>query len=374
MSFRKILLLATCTMGAACATAPTANDARAEQTTRPLTERVRCELGGAHGDDPDRIAEDERLVVAAIEMTYPRLPAYLRALVDELTFEIDHDDVIRANGKESRPTKMFLGWSAEDDPDYRFPDRTLAPAGTIKVNFSEVFVQHVAFCESGLLKDEVALAGCRDSVADVIAHEVLHAYQYRTAPVRDLATTPNACPDGLCNPYAIRDTKKKIEYEREAWVFGTRFHTVAGMVAYSVECHAIKKQHAALFQSGSRYGLMGAGPDELPPTSKLVEHYAKYRNSNDFDEGSKAFYEGQYRFPDIALSLSLLRDDIEKGSIDRDETRRQYQRISAIWFEATADQGALEHLLATYPYMTAVMHRIEVDSSRVRKLLDTMPE
>jgi hypothetical protein len=72
--------------------------------------------------------------------------------------------------------------------------------------------------------------------------------------------------------------------------------------------------------------------------------------------------------------LSLLRDDIEKGSIDRDETRRQYQRISAIWFEATADQGALEHLLATYPYMTAVMHRIEVDSSRVRKLLDTMPE
>jgi hypothetical protein len=360
-----------CSTFAACASSAAASGGGRAATAAQLVPEptVVCELHGIHGGDPDRIANDAALTLASVRDTYPLLPPELRATIDQLTFVVEHDDTITVRGKTSQPTKMFMGWSAEDDKDYRYPDRAFAPKGTIKVNLTEVFVQLAAFCASGLLHDGAETTGCKESVRKVVAHEVLHAYQYHTDPVRDLASTPGACPDGQCDPGPIAETRRKIDYERAAWVFGKTFQTVGGMVAFSLGAHRVAREHSALFAEGGRYSLLGPMlVEEITPDIATEVLGAK-----DFTGGAKAFYEAQYRMPQLARDMHLLLTMIAIEEPERAVAEKRYAKLASAWYELVSDGAVTHDLLGMYPYLTAVAHRFEADSSEALRLIRHMP-
>ncbi|MBI3549634.1 MAG: hypothetical protein HY078_11390 [Elusimicrobia bacterium] len=149
-----------------------------------------------------KAAADLDRVRGILRETYPLLPENLRALAAEITYVIHREHPIYAPA-----------WSAEDDPEYIFPDTNLFPAGTIKVNVSKHFLEWV----EGLA--DARAAGTQPAVAarkihGTIAHELEHARRYRTDPIPDLRV-PDACPEGLCRLDLIEGEELKFRHERE---------------------------------------------------------------------------------------------------------------------------------------------------------------
>jgi hypothetical protein len=250
---------------------------------------------------------------------------------------------------------MYDGWSAEDDSEFRYPDRKFAPEGTIKVNLAEPFVQLARFCDSEFLHAGLERVGCHEIVRDTVAHEVLHARQYHVLPVRAVTSVPGACPEGLCDPRLIASTKRKIGYERQAWVFGEQFRTPQGTVAFGTALLRVKKEHPELFSDGGPYRLIS----DMGYQGTLKQAQEELA-SRDFSAGAKRFYEGEYRLPEIAWDMHRLAQALEGMQIDRFAARRRYEAISRAWSKA-ADKALRDELGRAFPCYLSVVARYERD-------------
>ena len=115
-----------------------------------------------------------------------------------------------------------LAYGPEDDPDYRYPDQTLYPSGTIKVNFAPSFVELIRkFYKTPKVFAPQAQHIAYAKLVEVVAHEIKHVEQYMKNPVLALARRED-CPAGLCDEAKLEATQKKLEYELEATIYGRR--------------------------------------------------------------------------------------------------------------------------------------------------------
>jgi hypothetical protein len=131
-----------------------------------------------------------------------------------------------------------------------------------------------------------------------------------TKPVRDLKSgkPEEVCPDGLCDPDLVEETKLKIGYEDAAFVRQLKFVSDEQVVALARDYNAIVEAHPEFFAKGARYGLLG---------SDFANYYMKVlqaaREAGGISGSASVVYHGQYRVPELALELHQL---LESSSPD----------------------------------------------------------
>ncbi len=113
--------------------------------------------------------EELRLVRAALDDAYPRLPPDLQAIARKVVFLVSNGDPVWS--------VLVFGWGPEDDPEYRYPDTKFYPKGTIKVTLTKKTVTALALGEKLAPADPNVAEGVRVFGRYVIAHELTHARQ-----------------------------------------------------------------------------------------------------------------------------------------------------------------------------------------------------
>ena len=285
--------------------------------------QIMCELDGQHGGDADRVAPDEeaRLLRDAVADAYPVLPPYLQEVARHVPFMVLH--------KWTAVTKKFMGYSAEDDPSYAYPDthyygerysardaqgNATEKTGTIKVNFTEKFIRTLELGRKLGAGNSRAAEGIRAFSRGVIAHELNHAFQYHTGPVRDLERFPEAIKNGLADPQVLSDTEKKVQYERDT--YGVERGIEAGhqddflALADAVEAYA--RANPDLFKTGGPYHTLALDVPNPLVGRYLRENVRTIGMGSQFNDSEKIIYEGQYAPPSIVLRLKRINDVMEK--------------------------------------------------------------
>ncbi len=154
-------------------------------------------------------AKDRQVLEHAVRDVYPDLPLSQQLLIQQGLFFVVYDGPMAFDSD---------GFGPEDDPAYRYPDRTLYPTGTIMVNITRSSLLMMTRAAQGRKKSEKA-------VIELLAHEIKHVEQYMNHPVRALSVAGD-CPLGYCADVLLEGTKIKLSYELEATRFGFK---VAGV-------------------------------------------------------------------------------------------------------------------------------------------------
>jgi hypothetical protein len=158
--------------------------------------------------------EEERdLLSLAIRDAYFLLEKTQQNLIDQgLFFVVFYEEPF---------TSEFRAFGPEDDiyypHPYRYPDTTLYPKGTIKVNITLRTMDFIRITNK--VKDPVVQTVLKHVTLDLLAHEIKHAEQYMQKPVLALSV-PADCPGGICDEKKTEDTKTKVGYELEATAYG----------------------------------------------------------------------------------------------------------------------------------------------------------
>lgn len=307
--------------------------------------KVVCELNGNHGNDIDRVtAEDELFLVRHYaRMNFERLPENLREIYGKVTFVINHSNPA---------TKIVGGWSAEDDPEYRYPDVNFYPEGTIKVNFSEKLIQFLQFTYWVLElhpENSGMAAGANEFILAYILHELKHAEQYHLKPVRSLSTIRGSCKDGLCDKNILEETKQKIAYEKEALLLGCNTFTSEGLAA-------LDKVQDYIDRYPNDFSVLG-------PFNLLGKDFVRYYLSSikpiiaaqDFAGGAKTMYEGQWVLPELVWKLMELNDRRKNDSFP--EYSELVAETVSKWRGYINTGTDYEKLLNFYPYIRDVEKR-----------------
>ena len=351
--------------------------------------KVVCDLGGRHGEDADRVphARELSLLREAVEDAYPHLPTFLQEVAREITFFVSHEKV--------KLTKRYMGWSAEDDPDYRWPDTRFYPQeyvdptgvnrkGSIKANFTEKFIQTLELGGELGKASPAAARGTRSFAREIIAHELAHAWQYHTWPVRDLSRTKDPAPEGLADPAIIRENRTKTEYEHQAFAIGRRygrgFEKDRLALADAIEARA--KAEPALFAAKGPYHLLA-----LDQPNPVVGRYLREETKNlnlggDFTPTAKVIYEGQHVPAELVLRLKryndiaeLFRSQLEGGGMTAaallDVEGPSVAEIKKDW-DAYMNAGPISGAVKeSFPYLKAVEARFNKELERSASLSAT---
>lgn len=138
---------------------------------------VVCDLQGKHGSDPDRLDYKREMFLASwwLKVTYPMWPSEIQGIARRSLFVVNHRQVAA--------TKVFAGWSAEDDEDWAGDSRLWFEGGTIKVNISERTIQYFDFVYTYVYPQrsdnpKAWLFGKELMFGGFGHHEVLHEAQY----------------------------------------------------------------------------------------------------------------------------------------------------------------------------------------------------
>jgi hypothetical protein len=152
------------------------------------------------------------LVTKIVRDAYPLLDADQQQLVrDGLVF------------RAAKQIDNAFGYGPEDDPEYRYPDKTLYPKGTIKVNITPSFL---SFAQGLYDKDTPINSIFGGLLVELVAHEIKHVQQYMAEPVLALSSAEE-CPKGICDDAKLEATAKKLNYEFEATIYGQRKYAEA---------------------------------------------------------------------------------------------------------------------------------------------------
>ncbi|MBI5631375.1 MAG: hypothetical protein HY921_10890 [Elusimicrobia bacterium] len=328
--------------------------------------KIVCELGGKHGADPDRVKHDLEiaLIQQAYENVFDRLPPHLQQIALETTAVINHKDKSTA-----------LGWSAEDDLDYRYPDTEFYPKGTIKINYTEFFVRRLELGRKLGLNDPKVAKAFQEDAGDAITHELTHAWQYHNRPVRDLMMVQGSCPDGFCDEALIRETALKIEYEREAYAGTKRFDPDRrGIISDALENYFLANPQENA-PGGSYHGLMAE--------KVLIGIIARGRTASAQEraginpiETHRIVYYGQY-IPArnvralIELKKSYLSDGHFQVWENGDRLTNRCGRLNDIASETapyfSGEEGG--QLKEWYPYVSSVENRYRREMGALKEIL-----
>ena len=219
---------------------------------------------------------------------------------------------------------MFMGWSAEDDVDWKGDNRLWVDGGTIKVNISERAIQLLDFVYKYVYEARTVSPDAWNSARErmfvgFLGHEVIHEVQYTTRPVRDLERFGDGCPEGLCAKDLIAENRQKVAYELEAilWHFGNfRTPSEAFVQVYTDAVGA----NPELFREGGRYSLLGGDyASSYLQLGKLAQQVVETR---EFTGGLKATYAAQVELAEMAWRIKELNDALEAakkaGALNRE--------------------------------------------------------
>lgn len=346
--------------------------------------KLACETAYDHGSDPDRVSpEREReLLQVALSDTYPLLEAKLQETARRVTFMVLH---------KGEDTKIYMGWSAEDDLDYQYPDtrfygETYVDAngrkgqGTIKVNFTEKFVRTLDLGLKLGEKDPAVRRGIRGFWRQVIAHELTHAWQYHTAPVRDLYLAKDPAPGGLADLQLLDETKRKVAYERQAYGVGRRFGKgfEKDILALADAIEALSKSEPKLFEKGGPYRLLA-----LDAANPVVKRYLRDETEyiafgEEFTPKARVIYEGQYAPAEAVRWVHAINGykeamrahELAKGltGVQPRDFSAEMAELRRVWASYMEAGPISETLVESYPYLKLVKERYAVETGRYEAL------
>lgn len=336
---------------------------------------VICDLDGNHESDPDRLSHQREieLMTAAIARAYPLLPPELKEIAGKIAFVINHSN------KEA--TKLYSGWSAEDDtgfykyPDTKFhnPEKTgpdYGADGTIRVNFTEKFILGLDLGDTVAQKDSNAGRGAIISYgAVVVKHELKHAHQWHTGPVRaNVNDHPEMFADGLMDRELLSDMIKKIRYERDALAAHRELIESGPLMDFAKAAQQYEKDRPEQFEVGAKYYLLGG---KLPNsfTGRYLQMSAETVGDGDkFDEKGEVIYYGQVVPPGVVLDLKSLNDEIEaSGKIDG--AAANLSALKTEWSKyVDADPTLWKANQEAMPYLIEVEKRYNSELARFEKL------
>ncbi|MBI3288455.1 MAG: hypothetical protein HYZ74_02925 [Elusimicrobia bacterium] len=350
--------------------------------------KIVCELNAAHDTDTDRLdpQREIKLMREAVEATYPNLSPELQSIAEKVPFVINHSQKVL--------TKTYGGWSAEDDPEYRYPDthffgETYVDAdgatkqGTIKTNYTEKFIRALDLGARLGEKDPAVRRGMLAYAGFVIAHELEHARQYHHKPVRDFAQEPSSIKDGLADAVVLKETKLKIEYEHQAFAAHRRY--VAGkeadLTALADALEAYAKAHPAETQAGGAYALLAAGVAN-PFVARLRDEIKYIPLGERFTETAHILYYGQAVPPELTLRAKRLADTVRTArsaaaSLDADissteaEWTKELEAMDKEWKSFMASGPMSEKLVQSFPYLKGVVERYERERAYLKEALKT---
>ncbi|MBI4371384.1 MAG: hypothetical protein HY552_03705 [Elusimicrobia bacterium] len=156
-----------------------------------------------HASMPAASDPETATMQAALRKVIPLLPADQTAeLAEGLPFVVPRLETL---------TSKVLGYAPEDDPEYKYPDQSYYPSGTIKGNISLRTVEALNVADNPKVPSQVR-ATLYNLFFRVVVHEIEHCMQYRRKPVFPLSKAEE-CPKGLCDPARIEQTRLRTEYE-----------------------------------------------------------------------------------------------------------------------------------------------------------------
>lgn len=270
-----------------------------------------------------REQEETALVNKALRDIYPLLPESQKALIDQgLCFVGFYEEPL---------THEIAGFGPEDDRfgdrPYKYPDTTLYPQGTIKVNMtlSTLGVIDLAYGVS----DALVRWWLMNAVQNFFRHEIKHVEQYIQHPILVLSS-PDDCPMGICDAEKMKATKIKLGYELEA----TRFGNEVMMIGVNQQAWDYirdwMKNHKEIL--GSRF-----------------EDFANLMSFEDMSQpvapGIAFFYSAMYQPAVFAKTCA------ETGKLSADDKRlyREFLKVNELY------DNLIERV---YPYLTPVFARI----------------
>lgn len=321
-------------------------------------------------DAPDRLSAGQELSILRqiLTDTYPHLSPALRSVARGTTFVIDH---------HHKPlTKFAFGWSAEDDPDYHYPDRNLYhpkrnPRGTIKVNFTERFLKAL---ELGLKlgnEDPRAMAGLQGFYRSVVAHELTHSLQYQTAPVKDFSRFPDAIKDGLPNEAVLKDAQQKVEYERRAFATGKLYENKNDLLSLANTAAVFEQANPQLFEPNGAYRLLSQNGPAGTSFANRMKSEAKFMDAaGGFPDSVRIGYESEVVPPAVVLELKKLNDRLAANPTEAEKKKEAAEaiRLQKQWDEYMA--GPLrEKATIQNPYLAPVAQRYDRELARFQKLM-----
>ncbi|UVT22066.1 MAG: hypothetical protein H8K03_09330 [Nitrospira sp.] len=335
--------------------------------------------------DPDvlPIEEEKLLLEEALKDSFAHLPQHLQIIAEQTVYVINHS--------RETVTKHYMGWSAEDDTEYRLGDKSffkpsLDPRdprnGSIKVNLSQKFMKTIAIGKILGKKDTRVLLGMRLLVRSILAHELLHAYQYSTNPVQALSNPippsndcRTNCPEGLCDLKLIEGTKRKIEYERAAIALQRSY---VAAVEYEAFANALDEYEHTVpdkFEKGSLWWLV-SGRHETSLSNYYLRQYVKEREKGrEFGELLRIVYEGQYIPPVLVYEIKSLNDQIEMGNVLVNErAKERLARILSEW-KSFCEDGTIilkSRLQDPLPYLASVNQRFNLEIQRCNRLIERL--
>lgn len=318
---------------------------------------VRCELGGAHGDDSDRQPHQTelRLLREAVADAYPGMPDEVKKVADAIVLMIPHS--------QKDWTKFVFGWGPEDDADYRYPDTKFYPEGTIKANFSERTLAALALGEELSKQGALVARGARSFSRYMVVHVLTHALQYHKAPVQDILAletrSSGLCRDGLLPKELLGQAEKRLAYEKAAFASHRAFIDKEGMLAYADAIEARYKSHPREFGPGGRFRLLAAdAPNPLVP--KLREEAPMAGQGGTLGPLASLMNDGQVVPHQIIGSLVRL-----NGAAGRPR-RFELEELQALWerFMVGENLKLVKKVLACPPAELEARYSLELARAR----------
>lgn len=260
---------------------------------------------------------DKEIIQTVVKDTYDHISPELKDVANEVTFVIDHNLEI---------SQTAMGFSAEDDQNYKYPDKTFYHPytnrnGTIKIVLTEKFVQACDFLLELIGENQdkpKIIEAAQGFYRSILEHELLHAWHYHTSPVPDLDRNLNFVASGeLTMEDLIQGTRKKVENERAAF-FLTMSHAKPGRLETLADAtEEFMKNHPEDFSSNGKYSLLSN-----LYSSPFVERYLREAGTNVkhyylTKQTSKRWdliYEGQIRPVEIAEEMKKITKDKSKLS------------------------------------------------------------
>lgn len=221
-----------------------------------------------------------------------------------------------------------VAFGPEDDPAYKYPDKTLYPKGTIKVNITMRTLAMIRVVNQ--ISDPLVRAMFWRRLLDLTSHEIKHVQQYMRHPVLALAA-PADCPEGICDEQKTFDTEAKLSYELEATEYGDWIGIKP--IKESDWAYAVQwaKDHPDLGKGTLAEGVARwlRGKPSDPPVTDFI----------------RLFYTSMYD------PVMLAKKCVASGELDESEVAH-----AEYYLKANADHDHfLEH---TYAYLTPVFKRL----------------
>lgn len=151
------------------------------------------------------------------------------------------------------------------------------PQGTIKVSLTERLLQLFLLARKvSAAGDAAVLDGARRWRGEVVAHELMHAWQFHTGPVRDLSHG-DAFHDGLPDPALLAEAGKKVEDEHQGGAFS------AGQKAMVAAQYELPKAVLELH----RLNEQGPSPAAREERARIEARWKEFRAEGEMGEPSR---------------------------------------------------------------------------------------